>query len=152
MTTYPSAAIDPTTADTLSLMQIDPVHRTDRDIILDAIETVAARHGGTVDPNELRREVHGLVYPKTIGATIQGLAKRGVLRHVGWTVTQGSTSGNNGRPAKCYVLTADPRAASPGAGRPRAGRGLASESTEASRLTKPEPREVTPPAPSPSVT
>lgn len=104
MTTYPSAAIDPTTADTLSLMQIDPVHRTDRDIILDAIETVAARHGGTVDPNELRRELHGLVYPKTIGATIQGLAKQGHLKPAGWTVTTGSTSGNNGRPCRIWEV------------------------------------------------
>lgn len=102
MTAYPSAAIDPTTADTLSLMQIDPVHRTDRDIILDAIETVAARNGGTVDPNELRGRLHGLVYPKTIGATINGLAKQGRLEPAGWTVTKGSTTGNNGRPARCW--------------------------------------------------
>lgn len=152
MTTYPSAPVDQATQDTLGLIAGDRVHRTDRQIILDAIETVAARNGGTVDPNELRSEVHGLVYPKTIGATINGLAKRGVLRHVGWTVTEGSTSGNDGRPCRVYELTADPRAASPGAGRPRARRGLASESEKASRLTKPEHGAVTPPAPSPSVT
>ena len=46
MTTYPSAPVDEPTADTLRLLNADPCHRTDRQIILDAIETVAARNGG----------------------------------------------------------------------------------------------------------
>lgn len=102
MTTYPSAPVDQPTADTLALMNLDLVHRTDREIILDAIETVAARSGGIVDPNELRGRLHGLVYPKTIGATINGLAKQGRLEPAGWTITKGSTTGNNGRPARCW--------------------------------------------------
>lgn len=104
MTTYPSAPIDQRTADTLALIDMDLVHRTDRQIVIDAIETVAARHGGDVDPNELRGELHGLVYPKTIGATIQGLVKRGRLVVTGWTVTTGSTTGNNGKPSRTYRL------------------------------------------------
>lgn len=102
MTTYPSAPVDQRTADTLGLIAGDRVHRTDRQIILDAIETVAARNGGTVDPNELRAEVHGLVYPKTIGSTINALARSGRLVHSGWVITQGSTSGNDGRPARTW--------------------------------------------------
>lgn len=104
MSTYPNAPVDQQTADTLALMRLDPSHRTDRQIVADAIETVAARNGGDVDPNELRAEVHGLVQPNVIGATIQGLAKRGHLIPTGWTVTTGSTSGNNGRPARTYRL------------------------------------------------
>ena len=103
--TYPSAPIDQPTADTLALMTLDPSHRTDRDVIAAAIETVAARSGGVVDPNELRAEVHGLVQPQVIGATVQALAKRGRLVHAGWTVTTGSTSGNTGRPARVWRLT-----------------------------------------------
>lgn len=104
MTTYPSAPVDAQTADTLALMHLDPTHRTDRQIILDAIETVAARSGGVVDPNELRAEVYGLVYPNTIGATISGLARSGHLEVVGWTTTTNSTTGNGGKPARVYRL------------------------------------------------
>ena len=104
MTTYPSAPVDQDTADTLHLLNIDPSHRTDRQIILDAIETVAARNGGDVDPNELRAEVTGLVQPNVIGATIQALTRSGRLVVTGWTVTTNSTSGNTGRPCRTYRL------------------------------------------------
>lgn len=102
MTTYPSAPIDEPTADTLALMDLDLTHRTDRQIILDAIETVAADGGGLIDPNELRGHLFGRVEPKVIGATIQGLARRGHLEPAGWTVTTGSRTGNNGRPARVW--------------------------------------------------
>lgn len=104
MTTYPSAPVDQQTADTLGLIAGDRVHRTDRQIILDAIETVAARNGGTVDPNELRAEVTGLVQPNVIGATIHALTRAGRLVVTGWTVTTHSTSGNTGRPCRTYRL------------------------------------------------
>ena len=104
MTTYPSAPIDAETADTLRLLNIDPSHRTDRQIILDAIETVAARNGGDVDPNELRAEVSGQVEPHTIGATIYALKCAKRLIPTGWTVTTGSTTGNNGKPCRTYRL------------------------------------------------
>lgn len=106
MTTYPSAPVDTQTADTLSLMTLDPSHRTDRQIILDAIETVAARNGGEVDPNELRGEVHGLVQPNVIGATVYALKCAGRLVPTGeWVITTNSTSGNGGKPARKYRLT-----------------------------------------------
>lgn len=103
MTTYPSAPVDQQTADTLGLIAGDRVHRTDRQIITDAIETVAARSGGDVDPNELRAEITGLVYPNVIGATVSALVKQGRLKHSGWVVTTGSQSRNSGRPAKTYT-------------------------------------------------
>ena len=102
--TYPSAPIDAQTQDTLDLLTLDPSKRTDRDIITAAIETVAARNGGDVDPNELRAEVHGLVQPNVIGATVNALARSGRLVHSGWVITRGSTSGNDGRPARKYYL------------------------------------------------
>lgn len=102
--TYPSAPVDAETQSTLDLMTLDPSHRTDRDIITAAIETVAARNGGDVDPNELRAEVHGLVQPNVIGATVNALARSGRLVHSGWVITRGSTSGNDGRPARKYRL------------------------------------------------
>lgn len=104
MTTYPSAPVDEPTADTLRLLNADPCHRTDRQIILDAIETVAARNGGDLDPNELRAEVSGQVEPHTIGATIYALKCAKRLIPTGWTVTTGSTTGNNGKPCRTYRL------------------------------------------------
>ena len=104
MTTYPSAPVDQQTADTLGLIAADRVHRTDRQIILAAIEIVAARNGGDVDPNELRAEVTGLVQPNVIGATIHALTRAGRLVVTGWTVTTHSTSGNTGRPCRTYRL------------------------------------------------
>ena len=106
--TYPSRPADPATQGTLALMDLDPVHRTDREIILGAIETIATRTGGHIDPNELRRELYGLVYPKTIGATIHGLTKAGHLQPHGWTVTEGSATGNNGKPCRVYRVRSLP--------------------------------------------
>ncbi len=103
MTTYPSAPVDAQTQDTLDLLTLDPSKRTDRQIITAAIETVAARNGGEVDPNELRAEVHGLVQPNVIGATVNALARSGRLVHSGWVITRGSTSRNDGRPARSYT-------------------------------------------------
>ena len=102
--TYPSAPIDAETQSTLDLMTLDPSHRTDRDIITAAIETVAARNGGDVDPNELRAEVHGRVDPHAIGATFNALARSGRLVVSGWVITTNSTTGNNGKPSRKYYL------------------------------------------------
>ena len=105
MTAYPSAPIDQPTADTLAPIDSDLVHRTDRQIIVAAIETVAARNGGDVDPNELRAEITGQVEPHTIGATLYALKCAKRLIPTGWTVTTGSTTGNNGKPCRTYRLT-----------------------------------------------
>lgn len=147
--THPSAPADEATQDTLALIAGDRVHRTDRQILLDAIETVAARNGGTVDPNELRAEVHGLVYPKVIGATINGLARTGHLTFVGWTVTRGSATGNDGKPCRTYFLNslpADPRATSPyGAGREEGREAHVQKSHRAAVVSAPEAGTATPP-------
>lgn len=100
--TIPSAPVDTDTTDTLALMRLDPRHNTDRQIIAAAVEMVAEANDGIVDPNELRSLVTGRVQPNVIGAVVQGLAKRGVLEPHGFTVTTGSTSGNNGRPCRVW--------------------------------------------------
>ena len=122
MTTYPSAPVDQPTADALDLLNFDPTHRTDRQIILDVIETIATRTGGRIDPNELRRELYGLVYPKTIGATIHGLTKAGHLQPHGWTVTEGSATGNNGKPCRVYRVRSLPEDSRSSSCEPAAGR------------------------------
>ena len=137
MTTYPSAPVDQPTQDTLALMRLDPRHNTDRQIICDVIETVAARGGGDVDPNVLRGELTGLVQPNVIGSTINSLARSGHLVATGWTVTTGSTSGNSGKPCRTYRLVkslTDSLPTSPsGQGRRRGGDGPRRESAIGSR-------------------
>lgn len=102
MTAIPSSPVDQPTEDTLALMRLDPRHNTDQEIILAAVEMVAAEHDGIVDPNELRRLITGRVQPNVIGAVVQGLAKKGLLEPHGFTVTTGSSSHNNGRPARVW--------------------------------------------------
>ena len=124
MTTYPSAPVDQPTADALDLLNFDPTHRTDRQIICDVIETVAARGGGDVDPNVLRSELTGRVQPNVIGATVHSLARSGHLVATGWTVTTGSTSRNSGKPCRTYRLVkslTDSRSPSPDSAAGRRG-------------------------------
>lgn len=105
MTTYPSAPVDDATQDTLNLLGVDPTHRTDRDIVEDAVEALAADRGGMIDPNELRERLKGddgrpRVASPTIGSAINAMARAGVITPDGWVITTGSPTGNNGRPAR----------------------------------------------------
>jgi hypothetical protein len=110
MTAYPSAPVDAATADLLDLIASDRLHADDSATVVAAIRATAAEHAGVVDPNRVRallRNEHGsVVTPQVIGATYQALAKAGVLVADGWVITEGSTSGNNGRPARRYRLVA----------------------------------------------
>lgn len=105
----PSAPVDERTRSLLALVDGDPIHQDDRERVVEAILTVAHANAGTVDPNRLRDELYlpdgsCRVYPNVIGAVVCGLRKRGVLVEIGWTPTTGSSSGNNGRPARVHRL------------------------------------------------
>ena len=109
MTTIPSAPVDWQTASLLDLIDADRIHADDKATVIAAIEATARDNAGLVDPNELRRRLyneHGcIVTPNVIGTTVRNLARSGRLVFSHWVVTEGSTSGNNGRPAKAYRLT-----------------------------------------------
>lgn len=106
--TIPSAPVDATTASLLDLIDADPIHADDKATVTAAIEATAADADGLVDPNALRRRLyneHGcIVTPNVIGTTVRNLCQSGRLVFSHWVVTEGSTSGNNGRPAKAYRL------------------------------------------------
>ena len=106
----PSAPVDDATASLLALVGGDRIHADDARTVVEAIRRTAAENAGTVDPNRLRRLLHNehgcIVHPPVIGATVAALRHRGVLEPTGWVVTEGSTSGNNGRPAPTYRLRA----------------------------------------------
>ena len=109
-----ATAIDERTRSLLALMDLDPVHATDRAKVIRAIvETALARDDRLVNPNEWRpllRDEHGqsTVHPNVVGATVAALKAVGVLVNPeagqSWTPTEGSTTGNNGKPARVYRL------------------------------------------------
>lgn len=105
----PHAPVDPRTAALLDLIAGDPRHEGDRAEIVRAILETARENAGRVDPNRLRakltNEWGSTVYPACIGATVNALARRGVLHFDRWVITEGSETGNNGRPARSYTLT-----------------------------------------------
>lgn len=103
------APVDQTTASLLALIDGDPIHAADRARVINAIIATADADNDRIDPNQLRRRLtdgngQSTVYPATTGATVNALAVRGVLVSIGWTTTEGSTSGNNGRPARVRRL------------------------------------------------
>ena len=108
MTTIPSAPVDAHTASLLDLIDADRIHADDKATVIAAIEATAAEADGLVDPNALRRRLynaHGcIVHPNVIGTTVRNLARSGRLVFSHWVVTEGSTSGNDGRPARAYRL------------------------------------------------
>jgi len=109
-----ATAIDEHTRSVLALMDIDPIHATDRTTVIRAIvETALAREDRLADPNEWRPRLldeHGVsvVHPNVIGATVASLRAAAVLvwdeLPERWVITSGSTSGNNGKPARVYRL------------------------------------------------
>lgn len=108
----PSAPVDAATASLLDLIAYDPIHQRDRATVVAAVVRTAQDNGGVVDPNHLRPLLwneHGCtVDPHVIGATVRALSLSGALVFTGWVETTGSTSGNNGRPARAYRLTHSP--------------------------------------------
>ncbi|GAB3888989.1 hypothetical protein [Terrabacter terrigena] len=109
-----AAAIDDHTRSVLALMDIDPIHASDRLTVIRAVvETALAREDRLADPNEWRPKLLdgdgvSTVHPNTIGATVASLRAAGVLvwdeLPERWVITTGSTSGNNGKPARVYRL------------------------------------------------
>jgi hypothetical protein len=107
----PSAPVDQRTAATLALLRIDPVNDHDRARIVAAIISDAITHSGTVDMNRVRARLvdrHGKldVRPTLVGATVNGLAGKGVLEPAGWTVNS-DTSGNRGKPLRLWKIAGE---------------------------------------------
>lgn len=100
--------VDAQTAALLDLIGGDPIHATDRATIAEGIRECVRMNDGVLDPNMLRAWLRDdetgecIVYPACIGATVAALRHAGRLVEDGWVVTTGSSSGNNGRPARAY--------------------------------------------------
>jgi hypothetical protein len=84
-----------------------PLAERDRIAITAAVLADANTHDGIVDPNRVRAALsndHGLtVHSQALSATYSALARRGVLRSLGWIGTNDDkASGNAGRPARLW--------------------------------------------------
>jgi hypothetical protein len=84
-----------------------PLADHDRRTITAAVLADAQAHDGVVDPNRVRVALsneHGLtVHPQALSATYSALARRGVLRSLGWIGTNDDkASGNAGRPMRLW--------------------------------------------------
>lgn len=106
---FPSAAVNPGTAELLELISGDPLHDSDRAAVIGAILSVGRDDGGVVDPNEVRARLDTTVYPRVVGAVYQSLAKRGVLVADGWVISKDRRGRNSGKPCRRYRLRASTR-------------------------------------------
>jgi hypothetical protein len=94
--------VDPATQALLDLIHGDPIHDRDREAVIDAIRA-AVRDDGTVCGNDWRRLIPAWVYPRVIGATVNALARAGVLRATGeWVASDDFAGRNSGKPVRVY--------------------------------------------------
>lgn len=106
------APVDPRTAALLALIAGDPRHAAHRATVVQAILDTAAEAGGLVSANQYRVKLtnalgHYTVTPCVVGATVLALRRAGVLEFIDYIPTEGSRSGNSGRPTPLYRLHAD---------------------------------------------
>lgn len=106
MTTQPLwGPPDQDTLDTVDAVDRDWRRDHDRERIDAAIRRVAARDGGTVDPNAVRAELtgpHGLVVnPRSLSTRYAALTRAGVLVETGeWVVSDDRAGRNGGKPLR----------------------------------------------------
>ena len=94
--------VDPATQALLDLIHGDPIHDRDREAVVNAIRA-AVRDDGTVCGNDWRRLVPQWVYPRVVGATVNALARAGVLRATGeWVASDDLAGRNSGKPVRVY--------------------------------------------------
>lgn len=94
--------VDPATQALLDLIHGDPIHDRDREAVVNAIRT-AVRDDGTVCGNDWRRLIPQWVYPRVVGATVNALARAGVLRATGeWVASDDLAGRNSGKPVRVY--------------------------------------------------
>jgi len=91
----------------LALIAGDPIHARDRAAIVDAIRA-SVRPDGTVSSNDWRPRIPTWCYPAVVGATVNALAKAGVLIPTGQWVTSDDRKGRNtGKPSRSYFWRSD---------------------------------------------
>lgn len=78
-----------------------PFAEDDRNLIAQAIRDDAEAHGGSIDPNRVRRAVLGRVQSQRIGQTYRALRLAGVIATDGYGENR-DKSGNAGKPALRY--------------------------------------------------
>lgn len=94
--------VNPATQALLDLIHGDPIHDRDREAVVDAIRA-AVTDDGTVCGNDWRVRIPSWVYPRVVGATVNALARAGVLRATGeWVASDDFAGRNSGKPVRVY--------------------------------------------------
>ena len=97
---------DPRTLAILALINGDPCHDRDREAIVDAIRA-AVRPDGTLSGNDWRPLIPSWCFPNVVGATVNAMAKAGVLIPTGdWDISTDTAGRNSGRPCRRYRFNA----------------------------------------------
>lgn len=105
-TDLPSGPVEPVRARTLASIDTDYRRGYDRELIDAAVQRVAARDGGRVSTNAVRRELTNgagklRVQPQCIGPRLRNLTLAGVLAVTAeWEPNNDVASGNAGKPQR----------------------------------------------------
>lgn len=95
-------------ADTTAILRLvdgDPIHERDRELIVSAIvETGRAHRLHLVNPNVVRSRLAGSVHPRCVGPVYGALRHAKVIEPVGWTVSTDTGGRNVGKPLRLYRL------------------------------------------------
>lgn len=86
------------------LVAADPMHDSDVETIVAAIELDGSANSGEVDPNRVRMLLPSHIQPTLIGATYNTLIRRGRLQQIGWTTNRDRHGRNVGKPIAIYEL------------------------------------------------
>lgn len=84
--------------------QVFEQHANESEVVIQAIEYVARRFGGRVDPNEVRPLIAPGITPQVIGSVYRVLRKRGRLTVDGENVNNDTRGRNAGKKQPVYRL------------------------------------------------
>lgn len=84
--------------------QLFEQHANESEVVIQAIEYVARRFGGRVDPNEVRPLIAPGITPQVIGSVYRVLRKRGRLTVDGENVNNDTRGRNAGKKQPVYRL------------------------------------------------
>ena len=107
MSTAPQwSPVDDETNDLLALVAMGPLAPPTADEewaeFVAALRFVAQGNDGVISANAMRELIHDVVKPCRIGPFYSKASAQNLIVVDGWDITEGSPSGNDGKPARLY--------------------------------------------------
>ena len=98
--------VDNEQADLLSLVAMGPLAPPTAEEewaeFVAALRFVAQGNDGVISANAMRELIHDAVKPCRVGPFYSRASARNLIVRDGWDITEGSPSGNDGKPARLY--------------------------------------------------